>query len=145
MKRGRLVASTGRLSLLHKLKYSTTTTSNSTTSSSSRSKLRFYLNGKKTTVDNPEPDETLIEYIRSTGLTGTKLTCQEGGCGACTVTVSYLEPGTNKPKHKAVNSCLMPLCGVDGMAVTTTEGLGSVKTGLHPVQQSMSNCFGSQW
>eukprot|EP01088_Endostelium_zonatum_P016468 TRINITY_DN4462_c0_g1_i2.p1 TRINITY_DN4462_c0_g1~~TRINITY_DN4462_c0_g1_i2.p1 ORF type:complete len:1424 (+),score=366.72 TRINITY_DN4462_c0_g1_i2:55-4326(+) len=109
-----------------------------------RKELNFYLNGKKTTVKNPEPDVTLIEYIRSTGLTGTKLTCQEGGCGACTVTVSYLEPRSNQPKHKAVNSCLMPLCGVDGMAVTTTEGLGSVKTGLHPVQKALSNCFGSQ-
>ena len=36
--------------------------------------------------------------------------------------------------HFSANGCLLPLCAVDGMAVTTVEGIGSTKTTLHPVQ-----------
>jgi hypothetical protein len=47
--------------------------------------LRFYLNGTKVTLDTADPEVTLLEYLRGIGLTGTKLGCAEGGCGACTV------------------------------------------------------------
>ena len=47
--------------------------------------LRFYLNGTKVTLDTADPELTLLEYLRGIGLTGTKLGCAEGGCGACTV------------------------------------------------------------
>jgi xanthine dehydrogenase/oxidase len=47
--------------------------------------IRFYLNGTKVTVDTVNPEVTLLEYLRGIGLTGTKLGCAEGGCGACTV------------------------------------------------------------
>ncbi len=66
-------------------------------------------------------------------LTGSKLGCGEGGCGACTVMVSHHIPQAGV-KHAAVNACLTPLCAVHGMAVTTVEGIGSTTTALHPCQ-----------
>lgn len=47
--------------------------------------IRFYLNGTKVAIDTVNPEVTLLEYLRGIGLTGTKLGCAEGGCGACTV------------------------------------------------------------
>ena len=67
------------------------------------------------------------------GLTGSKLGCGEGGCGACTVMLSKLTDH-KEVQHFAVNACLTPLCAVHGMAVTTVEGIGSTKTALHPCQ-----------
>jgi xanthine dehydrogenase/oxidase len=54
--------------------------------------IRFYLNGTKVAVDTINPEVTLLEYLRGIGLTGTKLGCAEGGCGACTV-VSFGDVG----------------------------------------------------
>lgn len=45
----------------------------------------FYLNGTRVVIDSVDPEITLLEYLRGIGLTGTKLGCAEGGCGACTV------------------------------------------------------------
>ena len=69
------------------------------------------------------------------GLTGSKLGCGEGGCGACTVMLSKL--AEDKVHHFAVNACLTPLCAMHGLAVTTVEGIGSTKTTLHPCQVSV--------
>eukprot|EP01113_Clastostelium_recurvatum_P030146 TRINITY_DN3652_c0_g1_i1.p1 TRINITY_DN3652_c0_g1~~TRINITY_DN3652_c0_g1_i1.p1 ORF type:complete len:1345 (-),score=361.69 TRINITY_DN3652_c0_g1_i1:322-4356(-) len=103
----------------------------------------FFLNGKKVELAQVEPETTLLQYVRSTKLTGTKLGCGEGGCGACTVMVSHMEPETATIHHRAVNACLAPLCSVAGMAVTTIEGLGNLDD-IHPVQERIAKANGSQ-
>ncbi|EZF26342.1 xanthine dehydrogenase [Trichophyton rubrum D6] len=105
--------------------------------------LRFYLNGTKVTLDSVDPEATLLEYLRGIGLTGTKLGCAEGGCGACTVVVSYRNPTTKKIYHASVNACLAPLVSVDGKHVITVEGIGTSKN-PHPVQQRIAVGNGSQ-
>jgi xanthine dehydrogenase/oxidase len=58
--------------------------------------------------------------------------------------VSSFDPVTKKISHRSVNACLAPLCSVDGLAVTTVEGIGSVKRGLDVVQEKISSNHGSQ-
>ncbi|KAF2257019.1 xanthine dehydrogenase/oxidase [Trematosphaeria pertusa] len=105
--------------------------------------LRFYLNGTKVVLDTADPEVTLLEYLRGIGLTGTKLGCAEGGCGACTVVVSQYNPTTKKIYHASVNACLAPLVSVDGKHVITVEGIGNVKS-PHPAQERIAKGNGSQ-
>jgi xanthine dehydrogenase YagR molybdenum-binding subunit len=72
-----------------------------------------------------DPDALLIEVVRDAlDLTGTKLVCGAGVCGACTVLVD----------GAPVVSCLMPARAAAGKAITTVEGIGAAK--LHPVQKA---------
>ncbi|KAH8811834.1 putative xanthine dehydrogenase [Xylogone sp. PMI_703] len=105
--------------------------------------LRFYLNGTKVILEDIDPEITLLEYLRGIGLTGTKLGCAEGGCGACTVVVSQYNPTTKKIYHASVNACLAPLVSVDGKHVITIEGVGNVDK-PHPVQERIAKGNGSQ-
>ena len=47
--------------------------------------IQFVLNGRVVRIDNCSPNTTLLEFLRGTGLTGTKEGCAEGDCGACSV------------------------------------------------------------
>ena len=72
-----------------------------------------------------DPDALLIDIVRDQlMLTGTKLVCGGGVCGACTMLVD----------GAPVASCLMPARAAAGKSVTTVEGIGA--TGLHPVQKA---------
>lgn len=107
--------------------------------------LVFFVNGKKVVEKNPDPETTLLLYLRrKLGLTGTKLGCAEGGCGACTVMISRYDLETQRPLHLAVNACLAPLCSLHFAAITTVEGIGSVARKLHPVQERIARAHGSQ-
>lgn len=101
--------------------------------------LTIFVNGNAIQLTNPDPTELLATFIREKiGLKGTKLGCEEGGCGACTVVLT-------KPQGiVSVNSCLRPLCANDGMAVTTVEGIGSVKDELSPEQKRLVGNNGTQ-
>ena len=91
--------------------------------------VSFFLNGKAVTVENPAPDLLLIDYLRSpqVGLTGAKKPCGQGGCGGCTVILSRWNEKTRTSEHRAINSCLRPVCALGGLVVTTVEGTGAVR------------------
>uniref|UniRef100_A0A674CKV0 Aldehyde oxidase 6 n=1 Tax=Salmo trutta TaxID=8032 RepID=A0A674CKV0_SALTR len=87
----------------------------------------------------------LLSYLRERlRLTGTKYGCGGGGCGACTVMVSRYQPGTKTILHFSANACLLPVCQLQGAAVTTVEGIGNTKTRVHPVQERIAKAHGSQ-
>nr|XP_056717282.1 aldehyde oxidase 3-like [Euleptes europaea] len=107
--------------------------------------LIFFVNGKKVIERCADPEELLLNYLRKgLRLTGTKYGCGIGGCGACTVMVSTYDPDSKKIRHFPANSCLLPLCSLHGAAVTTVEGVGNTKTKLHPIQERLAKCHGSQ-
>uniref|UniRef100_A0A2P2KBD2 xanthine dehydrogenase n=1 Tax=Rhizophora mucronata TaxID=61149 RepID=A0A2P2KBD2_RHIMU len=103
-----------------------------------------YVNGVRRVLPDGLAHLTLLEYLRDIGLTGTKLGCGEGGCGACTVMISHYDKKLKKCMHYALNSCLAPLYSVEGMHIITVEGVGNRKTGLHPIQESLASSHGSQ-
>jgi aerobic-type carbon monoxide dehydrogenase small subunit (CoxS/CutS family) len=90
--------------------------------------IRFKLNGKEVAVET-SPERMLLWVLRTDlGHTGTKYSCGEGYCGACTVLVD----------SKPVFSCQYPLSKVEGKSVLTIEGLA--KGGrLHPLQQAFAD------
>ena len=102
--------------------------------------MKFWVNGKEVNIQNPSPSITLLDWLRETrALTGTHLGCGEGGCGICTVALVDAS-GKTVP----INSCLRLLCAVDGCHIVNSQGLGSVKTGLHAVQRAIAEGNGSQ-
>lgn len=106
-------------------------------------RLEFWLNGKRRLVVNPDPTQNIIEYVRSEGLTGTKLGCSEGGCGACTVTLSEWNSSTQKPKFYAVNGCITPIIAIEGKHIETVEGIGNSSL-PHAAQERIAKFHGSQ-
>lgn len=80
------------------------------------------------------PGALLLDFIRyHKRLTGTKIGCREGDCGACTVLIGELVEG--ELRYRSVTSCLTPLGNVNGKHVVTVEGL-NLDT-LNPIQQAM--------
>jgi isoquinoline 1-oxidoreductase alpha subunit len=87
--------------------------------------VKFRLNGKDVSADVPG-DMPLLWVLRDTlGFTGTKYGCGMALCGACTVHI----------EGQATRSCVVPVAAIEGRAITTIEGLGTLEN-LHPVQQA---------
>ncbi|XP_035879007.1 aldehyde oxidase 2 [Phyllostomus discolor] len=107
--------------------------------------LVFFVNGRKVIERDADPEVTLLTFLRKNlGLTGTKDACGRGGCGACTVMVSRCDPVSKEIRHFSITACLVPICSLYGAAVTTVEGVGSIKTKLHPVQERIAKSHGTQ-
>jgi len=107
--------------------------------------ITFILNGEKQTVSGLSPTMTVLEYLRTqVQLTGTKEGCAEGDCGACTVIIGEPSSKATEIAYKAVNACILFLPVLDGREVITIEHLKAPDGTLHPVQQAMVDCHGSQ-
>ena len=105
--------------------------------------IKFIYQDKIVEEKNPDPNETLLNYIRTKlKKTGTKEGCAEGGCGACTVVLGELKD--NKINYSPVNSCIMFLPTLQGKQLIIVENLLSKDGSLHQVQQAMVNWHGSQ-
>jgi len=90
-----------------------------------RKSLALTVNGEQVEAEI-DPRLTLAEFLREIlGLTGTKVGCNRGECGACTVVLD----------GRAVYSCSMPALEAAGRSVLTVEGLGRDGQ-LHPLQQA---------
>ncbi|HSQ19354.1 MAG TPA: 2Fe-2S iron-sulfur cluster-binding protein, partial [Blastocatellia bacterium] len=96
-------------------------------------KLHFQVNGIGRDVESP-PVRRLLDVLREDlRLTGTKEGCGEGECGACSVIVD----------GEVINSCLVPVCQVQGASILTVEGLARDGR-LDPLQQAFLECGGAQ-
>jgi xanthine dehydrogenase small subunit len=110
-----------------------------------RNKIITTLNSKRIEIDGENAFMTLANYIRGNeSLTGTKVVCAEGDCGACTVLLARNTGSDGKLNFKAVNSCIIPLYLIDGAQVVTVEGLKKEGKELHPVQEAMVENYGAQ-
>jgi carbon-monoxide dehydrogenase small subunit len=101
------------------------------------SAYRFTINGAPAETDAPGMRRLLDVLREDLGLTGTKEGCGEGECGACTVLVEGL----------VVDSCLVPICQVDGADIRTVEGLATPTPegpALDALQQAFLETGGAQ-
>ena len=109
----------------------------------STSKIRFFYQGRVQEVDSASPTRTVLQHLREDlHCTGTKEGCAEGDCGACTVVIASLVDGELEMRN--VNSCIQFLPTLDGKAVFSVEDLKQPDGGLHPVQEALVECHGSQ-
>jgi xanthine dehydrogenase small subunit len=105
--------------------------------------IQFVRCGEIMEVRNVPPTRTLLELLRDDlNCTGTKEGCNEGDCGACIVVLGEAEG--DKIHYSAVNSCIRMAHSVNGLALWTAEDLAAPDGALHPAQQAMVDCHGSQ-
>ncbi|MYM30793.1 xanthine dehydrogenase small subunit [Duganella sp. CY15W] len=106
--------------------------------------IRFYFRGAVQEIHHAAPTRTVLQHLREDlHCTGTKEGCAEGDCGACTVVVGSLN-AAGQLEMKAVNSCIQFAPTLDGKALFTVEDMQQPDGALHPVQQAMVECHGSQ-
>lgn len=109
--------------------------------------IRFHVHDKEVCVspDSFGPETSLNEYLREKmHLTGTKVMCREGGCGVCIVSVTAIDPITKQELHFAVNSCLVSIYSCSGWKIHTSEGIGGIANGYHPLQKRLAEKNGTQ-
>ncbi len=103
----------------------------------------MFVNGEREELSPENSFMTVAEFLRyRKGLTGTKVVCSEGDCGACTILVSRLQNEKLGP-YKAINSCISFMYLLDKCHLITVEGLKKDNE-LHPVQKAMVENHGAQ-
>jgi xanthine dehydrogenase small subunit len=104
-----------------------------------RDHILININGTTHRIAGDAAFQTLANYLRQdVAATGTKIVCEEGDCGACTV----LTRRSADADYRPVNSCILNLAQLDGSSIVTVEGLRD--NALHPVQTAMVQCHGAQ-
>jgi xanthine dehydrogenase small subunit len=125
--------------------------------------IRFFHRGAVVEVADAAPTRTVLDWLREDAhCTGTKEGCNEGDCGACTVVIGEAAAAGDPAAVRGlslttVNACIQFLPTLDGKALFTVEDLKAMRAGpaddklhrvrddkLHPVQQAMVECHGSQ-
>jgi xanthine dehydrogenase small subunit len=105
--------------------------------------IKFLIGYEQRSISNIDPATTLLQYLREVERrTGTKEGCAEGDCGACTVVLGTLHHGALR--YRQVNACTLFLPQIHGAQLITVEHLCDASGRLHPVQQAMVDCHGSQ-
>ena len=109
-----------------------------------RNHLLLYLNGQHVRVESGDAFLTLAEFLRRRRrLTGTKVVCAEGDCGACAVLIGRVSADGSGLRYASVNSCIQLMFQLDATHVITIEGLKYGQS-LNPIQKSMVKCQGTQ-
>ncbi|XP_069995409.1 xanthine dehydrogenase/oxidase isoform X1 [Penaeus vannamei] len=109
------------------------------------SSVKLTVNGQEYEVDPATPPSTrLVDFLHEKNLSGTHVTCYQGGCGACTVVASFVDPDSGAKNTHSINSCLAPLLGCNGWEITTIEGLGNRHDGYHVIQERLAEYSGTQ-
>jgi len=103
--------------------------------------MEFLLNGRRVLSEGLSPQTTLLDFVRSQGLTGAKEGCAEGECGSCAVLM--VRPRGAGCAYVPINSCLMFLPMAAGQEVYTVEALAQGGQ-LAEVQQEIASRGGSQ-
>jgi xanthine dehydrogenase small subunit len=103
----------------------------------------MFINNQMLDLDSTSlaPTETVLQFLRRHGLTGTKEGCASGDCGACTVMAGEVVAG--EIEYRTINACIAPIGQYVDQHLVTVEGLES-DDGLHPAQQAMVACHASQ-
>jgi xanthine dehydrogenase small subunit len=109
--------------------------------------VEVFINGQRHEVRGAQAFWMVSDYLRYLAhLTGTKIVCAEGDCGACAVLVGTPNQKGDALEYRAVTSCIAMMGQMDGRHVVTVEGLAEMgeSHGVHPVQASMAACNGAQ-
>ena len=113
--------------------------------------IRFFHRGAVVELTDAAPTRTVLDWLREDArCTGTKEGCNEGDCGACTVVIGEAaKPGDPAAVRglslQTVNACIQFLPTLNGKALFTVEDLKAMNADrLHPVQEAMVECHGSQ-
>ena len=109
-----------------------------------RNYVLFYLNGEKHQISGDQAGVMLSDYLRyHKNLTGTKIVCAEGDCGACSVLRFFpYQSGKKKNIFLTINSCVTTVAQMDGSHLVTVDALAN--PAHTSVQKAMMNCHGSQ-
>ena len=104
--------------------------------------IKFLLNDVESQLSPEDPHISVLDYLRETLLhKGTKEGCASGDCGACTVVIGETVDGGMR--YRAINACITPMATLHGKQLIAVEHLKQDEI-LHPVQQAMVDCHGSQ-